>query len=146
MSVPRSRSRLGVSEYVSAVILVIIVLGALVLIYAHFNAVISLSESLFSKSLAEYSVSMRSLMVITASYVGGDGVLHVIVSVGEYPVEVYGIYADDVLLEGCPSEGFRSLRPYDVVEIVCKLPQPQGVVRVKISYSGGLVEVLASEI
>jgi hypothetical protein len=78
--------------------------------------------------------------------VSGDGVLHVIVSVGEYPVGVYGVYVDDVLLEVCPGDGFSSLRPYDVVEIACKLPQPQDVVRVKISYSGGLVEVLASKI
>jgi len=143
---PGMRFRFGVSEYVSAVILVIIVLGALALIYTYFNAVISLSESLFSKSFTEYSVSMRSLLVVTASYVSGDGVLHVIVSVGEYPVGVYGVYVDDVLLEGCPGDGFSSLRPYDVVEIACKLPQPQDVVRVKISYSGGLVEVLASKI
>lgn len=140
------RSRLGVSEYISAVILVIIVLGALTLIYAHFNAVMSLSEALFSESLIKYSIDIRSLLVVTATHVSNDGVLHIIVATGEYPVEIYSVYVDDVLLEGCPPPEFKTLRPYDVVEILCRLPETPEVVRVKISYNGGLIEVLSSKI
>mgnify|MGYP001626339688 FL=1 len=140
------RSELGISEYISAMILVIIVLGALTLIYAHFNAVMSLSEDIFSKSLTEYSVNLRSLLVITATYVSNESVLHVIVATGEYPVEVYGVYVNDVLLEGCPGSESKTLRPYDVVEIVCGLSSSSEVTRVKISYSGGLVEVLSSKV
>lgn len=140
------KSKLGVSEYISAIILVVIVLGALTLIYAHFNAVMSLSEALFSKSLTEYSVNLRSLLVATATYVSNESVLHVIVATGEYPVKIYGVYVDDVLLEGCPADEFKTLRPYDVVEIACKLPESVEVVRVKISYNGGLIEVLSSKI
>lgn len=144
MLCPRSRS--GISEYVSAIILVVIVLGALTLIYAHFNAVMSLSEAIFSKSLTEYSVNLRSLLVVTATYVDDESILHVIIATGEYPVKVYGIYVNDVLLEGCPESRFEVLRPYDVIEIACRLPEFQEVVRVKISYNGGLIEVLSSKI
>lgn len=140
------RGKSGVSEYVSAVILVVIVLGALTLIYAHFNAVMSLSEALFSESLIRYSIDIRSLLVVTATHVSNDGILHLIVATGEYPVEIYGVYVDDVLLEGCPPLEFKTLRPYDVVEISCRLPETPEVVRVKISYNGGLIEVLSSKI
>lgn len=140
------KSKLGVSEYISAIILVVIVLGTLTLIYAHFNAVMSLSEALFSKSFTEYSVNLRSLLVVTATYVSNESVLHVIVATGEYPVKIYGVYVDDVLLEECPADEFKTLRPYDVVEIACKLPEGPEVVRVKISYNGGLIEVLSSKI
>lgn len=140
------KSKLGVSEYISAIILVIIVLGALTIIYFHFNAVMSLSEALFSRSLTEYSVNLRSLLVVTATYVSNESILHIIVATGEYPVEVYGIYVNESLLEECPRNEFKTLRPYDLVEITCKLPVTTEVARVKISYNGGLIEVLSSRI
>ncbi|MEM4032880.1 MAG: hypothetical protein QW417_00745 [Zestosphaera sp.] len=146
MSMLCLRSKLGVSEYISAIILVVIVLGALTLVYAHFNAVMSLSEALFSRSLTEYSVNLRSLLVVTATYVSSEDVLHVVVATGEYPVEIYGVYVDEVLLEDCPTHEFKILRPYDVVEIACRLPEASEVIRVKISYNGGLIEVLSSKV
>ncbi|MEM2020847.1 MAG: hypothetical protein QXP80_01295 [Zestosphaera sp.] len=134
----------GVSAYVANVILLIVVLGALALIYAHFNAVMSLSESVLSGEFTELRVSMNSNLVITATYIDGSYRLHVIVSSGAYPVRIYSIYADETLTENCTQE--LELRPYDIVEIVCQLPENLTVVNVKVTHSGGLIEGIASKI
>lgn len=136
----------GISAYVSNIILVMIVLGALVLVYTQFNAVMSLSDAILSQRLLESEVSMNSLVVVTAAYIDAEDSLHVILSSGAYPATVYGIYVNESLLGNCPAGGHVSLRPYDVAEVVCKLPQEVLVGDVKISYSGGLIEVFASKI
>ncbi len=141
---PCSRLCSGVSTYVSNIILLIVVLGALALIYAHFNAVMSLSESALSREFTGLMVSMNSDLVITLTYIDGSYRLHVIVSSGAYPVRLYGVYVDETLVENCSQD--LVLRPYDIVEIVCRLPENLTVVNVKVSHSGGLIEGIASKI
>ena len=146
----------GVSEYVSAIILALIVLisGAMVLIYA--ISTLDQGYQRIEEELLEVEHTARQSLTIVASYVVNTE-LRTIVVTADYPVKILDIYVNSSLITpSCRlvigSSSFSipfTLRPYTAATILCTLstaPEPGSYIEVRIAYEGGVVASLAQSL
>ena len=146
----------GVSEYVSAIILTLIVLisGAMVLIYA--MNTLNQGYYMIEKELLEAEHTARQSLTIVASYVVNTE-LRVIVVTADHPVRILDIYVNNSLVTpGCRlavgSTIFNipyTLKPYTAAVILCSLPTAPTLgkyVEVRINFEGGVVAAFAQSL
>ena len=146
----------GVSEYVSAIILTLIVLigGAMVLIYA--MNTLNQEYQRIEEELFKAEHTSRQSLTIVASYVVNTE-LRIVVVTADYPVKILDIYANNSLVtSSCRlvigGKSFSipfTLKPYTAAMVLCTLstaPEPGSYIEVRIDFEGGVVASLAQSV
>lgn len=138
----------GISEYVSALLLMLIVLGAGTIIYVTFNSVLASEKQGLDKSLIESQIAMGQNLVVSAAYINYTGNLVVIVVSDHFPVRLWNVYLNDTLytnsctivVDSSPSPVYQYvLPPYSVGVLKCPVGSSDSVY-FRITYDGGVVE------
>ena len=146
----------GISEYVSAIILAIIVMigGAMVLIYA--MSTLEQGYQRIEEELLRAEHTARQSLTIIASYVVNTELRTVVVT-ADYPVKILDIYVNNSLvtpscklvIEDSSFSIPYILEPYTAAMILCTLstaPEPGSYIEVRIAYEGGVVASLAQSL
>ncbi len=139
----------GLSPYVSALLLALIVLvaGSMVLIYA--ISAIDVEYQRISRELIETELVMKQALAVAASYIdAGNGVVRVFAATGEYPVELLGVYVNDTLVEctvyvdGAWNSLPTRIPPYTIAVVECPVGSASSAT-VRLVYEGGEAETIA---
>ncbi len=148
--------RRAVSEYVSAIMLAIIVLASGAAIYIYAMNVLDRNYQRIENELIRAEHEMRQSLSIVASYFVNSNATIIVVS-GDYPVKILDIYINntvatpscELIIGANKSTLPYTLRPYTSAVILCSwstAPSSGTSVPIKIVYEGGEVEALAQQI
>lgn len=138
----------GVSEYVSALLLMLIVLGGGVIIYLTFTSSLTSERQGLERSFIETRIAVSQNLVVSAAYINYTGDLVVIIVSDHFPVRLWNVYVNDTLytssctisVESSSSSVYRYvLPPYSIGVLKCPV-SGSGSVYFRITYDGGVVE------
>jgi hypothetical protein len=144
----------GISELVSAALLVIIVVTVGTLVVSRIIESASYGAQVSQMLGLKQVISARqALAVVYAAVNHTSSTLDIIVGTGDFPVNLQAVYANETLLTNCTASWDNStakltgnntvtLPPYTLARITCTLPKP-GVVQVKVYYEGGAATAIA---
>ncbi len=136
----------GVSQYVSTVILIAIVLSLSVIVYANFRESLHLISDVVSEGLARAELFLKSSLLLNNIYVRGGDELILIVSGSLTPVKVFSIYVNNTIYKDkCVLTGDvvsdDVVKPYGVAVVRCYVGDlPKGLLYVRVIYEGGVLE------
>jgi len=136
----------GVSQYVSTVVLIAIVLGLSVVVYANFRESLLLTSDVVGGGLARVERFLKSSLLLNAAYVRGGRELILILSGSSTPVKILSIYINNTIyVDRCVLSGNvvgdGELKPYGVAVVKCYVGDlPEGLLYVRITYEGGVLE------
>jgi len=144
----------GISELVSAALLVIIVVTAGTLVVSRIIESASYGVQVSQRlGLRQVMAARQALAVVYAGVNYTSSTLNIIVGSGDFPVTLQSVYASETLLTSCKvawdateaqltGNNTVTIPPYTLAHIICTLPKP-GVVQVKIYYEGGAAAAIA---
>ncbi len=142
----------AVSELVSASLLVLIAItvGSIVALMILGNLQSGL-QSLSQENLRA-EIEAKEALSIDAAYIDPNGVLHVVVSTGGFPVTLQAVYINNTLWSctagydavSGPVQGF-TIPPYTLAVVSCNVGLPP-IAYVKIVYPGGELFAVASPV
>ncbi len=144
----------GISEYVSALLLMLIVLGAGAIIYLTFTSTLTSEKQGIEKSFIESRIAMSQNLVVSAAFINSTGNLVVVLVSDNTHVRLWNVYINDTLytdsctitVDSTPSSVYQYvLPPYSVGVLKCPVGN-SGSVYFRITYDGGAVKGLAARI
>ncbi len=145
----------GISEYVSAALLAIIVLGVGALVVSRIIENTYTAQQLAEQQLIKTTMESRQDLAIALAYIDDNSVLHVIIVTDNTPVKLYDIYINNTLWSNectLSLNNGQTLTPHNIVlpyyaaaTITCNLGG-KSYADVKIVYEGGEAYASAKKI
>ncbi|BEP18301.1 hypothetical protein PYJP_16530 [Pyrofollis japonicus] len=138
----------GISEYVSAALLAIIVLGVGGLVVSRIIETTYTAQQQAEQQSVRAKVEAMQDLTIALAYINQSDVLHVVVVTDNTPVLLYDVYVNNTLWsDNCtarlnngseyhPVHNVR-LPYYAAADIECTLPAGTSLAEVKLVYQGG---------
>ena len=147
----------GISEYVSAALLAIIVLGIGALVVSRIIEDTQLAAQRGEENVIETKLRSMQDLTVALAYIDTSSVLHVVVVSAEAPVNIEAIYVNNTLWNDQCSIGLvngtllssppNTVLPYYAAAIInCYLPAGTTIASVKIVYGGGEVYAVAKTV
>ncbi len=85
----------GISEYISAALLAIIVLGVGALVVSRIFENAYTAQQLAERQLVKTTLETRQDLIITLAYIDSNDTLHVVIVTDNTPVKLYDVYIND---------------------------------------------------
>ncbi|ABM80013.1 hypothetical protein [Hyperthermus butylicus] len=153
MAASRGKLR-GVSEIVSAALLVIIVVSVGAFVVARILETIGYGIHAGERQVLKTMISTRQAVAPALAYIDANNTLHVVIVTGDYPVELTALYINGSIATNCnvtsgnttgPLEGFV-VPYYSLAHIQCSLPADTKLAEVTLYHGGGGIAVFARKL
>ena len=134
----------GISEVVSAMIMLLIVVIFGVALYLNLTYTTALNQQIIERQLLEEEIRTREVISVLLVLGYSNETVNIVVAVGSYPTSILSIYVNGTLAQ-LPEDMPETLEPFRVYEIrgiIVDIPmEANDTIYVRVVYGGGYVDV-----